>query len=315
MEINPGGAAAVAVLLVGLAALPVRNALRRWRRERAGRESVRAFREDFARRNPPGPPLTPEETAGFQAFVDGLVLPAVDLRPVPGAPVTAAGSRLGGPVWLPAGEAWPLDREGRPLEFLAQLDFSDVPPLPDFPASGLIQVFVGRDDLFGCDFDDQAGGDFLLRWHERLDGQGRLVPPPPLDHESESSPWMDLAAREAGVALRGEPVLQRPTITDWRIDERWDGWLNRDGFTALEERLCEQEDGPGPHHHIGGHPVFTQNDFREGAAFRDHDRCLLRLTSDAYLMWGDCGEAVFTLPADALRQRDWSRVAYNWDCS
>nr|WP_299908016.1 DUF1963 domain-containing protein [Sphingomonas bacterium] len=41
----------------------------------------------------------------------------------------------------------------------------------------------------------------------------------------------------------------------------------------------------------------------------------MRLTSDDYLLWGDVGEAVFLLPADDLRRRDWSRVAYSWDCS
>jgi len=315
MEINPGGAAAMALLLAGLVAIPASNAFRRWRRERAGRESVRAFREDFDRRNPPGPPLTPEEIASFHAFVDGLVLPAIELRPMPGAPVGAAGSRLGGPVWLPAGEEWPQGRQGGPLEFLAQLDFADLPQLPDFPVSGVMQIFVGRDDLFGCDFDDQCKGDFLLRWRETLAGEGRLVPSPPLDGDEDSSPWTDLAARDEGVALRGMSVLQRPTASDWRIGERSEGWFNRPGFRELEEGLFEDEGAPGQHHHVGGHPVFTQDDFREAPAYRDHDRCLLRLTSDDYLMWGDCGEAVFTLPAEALRRRDWSRVAYNWDCS
>jgi uncharacterized protein YwqG len=306
--------AATAVLVV--AALSVgRSAIRRHRRNRAIREDVRQFREDLERSNPPGPPLTEEEVGAFDHAVTVLALPAVELRPVPGEPVAAAGSRLGGPAWLPAGEEWPVGRGGRPQEFVAQIDFADLPTTPDFPASGLLQVFVGRDDLFGCDFEDPSASDFTLAWRETVAGEGRLVPPPPLDADRDCSPWQDDSVRETGIALRGTSVVQQAPWGDWRVDALWEGWLNRPNFPALEQALDERPDTPGQCHHVGGHAVFTQQDFRSAERYGDYDRCLLRLTSDDYLMWGDVGEAVFLLPADDLRRRDWSRVAYSWDCS
>ena len=67
-------------------------------------------------------------------------------------------------------------------------------------------------------------------------------------------------------------------------------------------------------HHVGGYPSFTQSDFREAGHYDDYDRTLLRLTSDAHIGWGDVGEAVFLIRRADLAARDFSRVAFSWDC-
>lgn len=52
-------------------------------------------------------------------------------------------SYLGGliPYW-PADFIYPRDEMGSPLAFLLQLNFADMPPLPDFPTEGLLQLFI-----------------------------------------------------------------------------------------------------------------------------------------------------------------------------
>ncbi len=50
-------------------------------------------------------------------------------------------SRLGGEPLLPPGEGWPHAPDGRHLDFIAALDFGDLPDLDPLPASGLLLVY------------------------------------------------------------------------------------------------------------------------------------------------------------------------------
>ena len=62
------------------------------------------------------------------------------------------GSKVGGTPYLPKGTKWPVDEQGVPLRFLAQIDCTQLTALPDYPHAGLLQFFIGTDEMFGCDF-------------------------------------------------------------------------------------------------------------------------------------------------------------------
>lgn len=106
-----------------------------------------------------------------------------------------------------------------------------------------------------------------------------------------------------------------PDASDWHIRQRLDGHLRRPGIEEIDALLWDETEARPLRHHVGGHPAFTQDDFREPGAYGDFDRTLLRLTSDANLLWGDCGEAVFLIRRDDLLQRDFSSAIFYWDCS
>ena len=62
-------------------------------------------------------------------------------------------SKFGGiPYWPPHMEL-PMN-EGRTMELLAQINFSDVLQMKDFPAEGILQFFIDPDNLYGMNFDD-----------------------------------------------------------------------------------------------------------------------------------------------------------------
>jgi uncharacterized protein YwqG len=303
-------------LLAVLLAFAFRREIAEWRRQRRHRPKATAeaaaWRATFEAENPEGPPFTREDFEDFAAWHASLALPAVELLPAPERPVTAGGTRIGGPAWLRDGEAWPTDAEGAPLEFVAQVDFAELPPLPDFPATGLLQFFIGRDDVFGADFDDPPRGSARVLWRRDALQGGHLHPQPALG--DDSSPFQHGGVREAGLSLVGEPAEHRLPYGDWRIEERLEGQLRRPGIEQVDD-LLESDDGAPLRHHVGGHPVFTQHDFREPGRFDDYDRTLLRLTSDASLLWGDCGEAVFLIRRGDLLNRDFSSAIFYWDCS
>ncbi len=73
--------------------------------------------------------------------------------------------------------------------------------------------------------------------------------------------------------------------------------------------------------YYGGHPDFTQEDFRREDDDLKLTEVLLQLgfildrEDGVEICWGDAGEACFLIAKDDLAAKRFDRVAYNWDCS
>lgn len=280
------------------------------------------FSRIFGGAKPPaaaGPLAAPEDVARLRAWTEANALPAVYLDIAAGAP-EPGGCRLGGPAFLADGEAWPSDRNGDPMVFLAQIDFSAIPAIADFPRSGLLQVFIATNDIFGCNFDDPLAGDIRIIWREQQGAgglhYGEAVPDrlKRLGQPYDVVPFLNKAFPD-GVRLVGRAADMTPTGADWRFIAQSDALVGNAKSDALDA-FCRERDKEGGEgvHHIGGYPIFTQTDPRRRGRFEDYDRVLLRLSSDDYIQWGDVGEACFLIRREDLLARDFSRVLYNWDC-
>ena len=254
--------------------------------------------------------------AEFAAWQKKHRLPAIELEPAGAAPATPGGTRIGGPVWLAAGEAWPADPEGRPMSFLAQVDFAAMPPLPDYPSSGVLQFFIARDDLYGANFEKPEAGKFRVIWREKMDGPGKLHMGQPSGDLGidDYSPLYD-ATVERGIALKPKRISQPPSIDSWLAERDLEKLLgessNSDRIYAFVDKQLETTPAV---HHVGGHPGFTQSDWRSAPAYQDVDRMLLNLWSDKHLMWGDSGQGQFMIRREDLLKRDFTKVFYQWDC-
>ncbi|MEL7189688.1 MAG: DUF1963 domain-containing protein [Pseudomonadota bacterium] len=126
-------------------------------------ERTRVWQEEFEARNPDGPPISEDEHHAFEKWLKEQVRPALRLTPQASSNAQADGTRLGGPVALAKGQAWPVSKGGVPMEFLAQLDFAELPPLKGFPGEGVLQFFIPQDDdLWGADFDNPTQSDVAV---------------------------------------------------------------------------------------------------------------------------------------------------------
>lgn len=264
------------------------------------------------------PPIPDAELDAFKSWFLQQTRPAIALTPDATATIAATGSRLGGPAWLPAGEAWPADPRGVPLEFIAQLDCADCRGLGGYPDTGIIQFFVARDDLYGADFDDPAGSNMLVRRCD-VTQPGALVAPPPLEpvagvEFSDFTPFQDAAVRANGIGLRASLISDRIDQGVMEAEQRVVALYERYDIARLETFLESDAAARPLRHHTGGFPAYTQSDVHYQPAFAAFDHVLLRLTSDDAIMWGDVGECVFLIRRDDLAQGDFSRVAYSWDC-
>ncbi|NBV24293.1 MAG: DUF1963 domain-containing protein [Proteobacteria bacterium] len=131
------------------------------------RETVARFPEQVESR--PGRPafnlFSPQEVALrenqlrlVQAELDlGPRIPAHYLLYGSGAPETREQSRIGGLPYRPRDLEWPKDSDGRPKEFVCQIDFSDSRfLLPELPGQ-IMLLFVAEEGI--------GGTPFTLEWY------------------------------------------------------------------------------------------------------------------------------------------------------
>ena len=231
-------------------------------------------------------------------------------------------SKVGGRPYLAPGEALPRGGDGRPLFLLAQVDFAQVPPLPGYPDSGLLQVFIADDDLYGANFDQGQGVAA-----QSVQRDFRVVyRPAPLRPMAADAPAADATGDESLPFDPRKPRRMRFTAGSETVsgdDVHFPGIAGADPYAlaqryAQAHRLEEDEVAEAlaealrrPGHKLGGYPFFTQADPRK----RDDPHVLLlQLDTDGDMMWGDSGVANFFIRPDDLARRDFSRVVYNWDC-
>ena len=266
---------------------------------------------------PPYPKADPKLAKAYRAWQAKLALPAVDLIPAGAARGTKGGNRIGGPVWLADGERWPMGRKGKPMVFLAQVDFAAMPHLPDYPKSGVLQFFIAHDNMYGADFQRPEKSDFRVIWRPSFATGGRMV------HNALhkgavlgiDSP-LEGKRSLVGVALAPKASTRVPTYNDWQFVRDFEALYNRNGWGRLNA-LLDAHFGEEPEvHHVGGHPEFVQDDWRTfRPEYRKADRVLLNLWSDKTLMWGDAGQGQFLIAREDLLKRDFSNIWYQWDCS
>ena len=116
------------------------------------------------------------------------------------------------------------------------------------------------------------------------------------------------------------------SYSDFRFDrafaQAWNEVCPSDKITGYRELDVEMSDAmmdavSGAGHKIGGYPMFTQWDPREGK-MENYGILLLQIDSfgaeGKEIMWGDSGVGNFFITPEDLEQRVFSRVLYTWDC-
>lgn len=222
-------------------------------------------------------------------------------------------SKTGGMPYLPKGDEWPLSREnGKPLFFLAQLNFAEIPPLDPFPRQGILQFFIGDDDLYGMNFDNgEDPVNFRVSYYPNpiLDASALQNLPELVEREYEYMPHHP----DECYPLRFELTDMLLPATDYRFSERFGAdffaRFGDDEWDLLDEyaRIVNAQG-----HRIGGYAYFTQDDPRSPA---DPMLLLFQLDSDQSmdLMWGDMGVGHFFIREQDLKTLRFDRTLYDWD--
>lgn len=290
---------------------------------------------------------TPEAMERLLARVNELVKPVESVRLYPRCgETTVFDSKMGGVPYFLKSMEYPVVREGehkgKPLFFLAQLNFKTLPKLPGFPTEGILQFFTGCEGdemVYGMnDYDDLFNQNaFRVIFHENIITDESML------YSADDMP--DLGDDPDNFPLRGEYPLAAEEaasmsvpVEDFRFrnalatayKEIFGSDLNSeddmDDFDeALNEEICSDDFGGT---RIGGFPFFAQQDprgFHERYPGWKYAGCTVLLFQsdsencddggeDDYISWGDWGVANFLISPEDLAKRDFSHVMYNWSC-
>ena len=212
---------------------------------------------------------------------------------------------------------------------LAQINFDQDKAESPLPQGGMLQFFVGDDDLYGLDYDPTKQKDWRIVYHEKIDTsvtteevEAMGIPVPP-DNEEVYSPvfrscvfrlvkqdtWIGPHNWESFGTLAKEIASDMFGESDF---EYAPDVFGEEQFQIIQDELwgtaCSQ---------LLGHPFFTQVDVREEGS--RYDTLLFQLDSETVdeeeiTMWGDCGVGNFFINIEDLKRLDFSNVLYNWDC-
>jgi uncharacterized protein YwqG len=255
-------------------------------------------------------PEIPQELTAYAEEIKATTRETINLKLTPSTTLTPWQSKVGGEPYLPLTEEYPCNPEGVPLMLLAQINFSEMPCLPNFPEKGILQFYVdGSDELIGMNLSDLVTQDGfrILYFEEVYEDRSKLHRNANRCQEREYGPFQD----DTACRIEFSQGKQYITWTDYRFQLMpfsKDYGLVDDSYSKLSETG----------HRIGGYPCFTQEDPRKGK-YEEYE-LLFQLDSEygyghsVDIMWGDSGVGAFFIRPDDLKKRVFTDVLYSWDC-
>lgn len=252
----------------------------------------------------------------YDEFFAKTKVPSVRLSPVGTGAETdndmknRTKTKLGGNPYWPKDDKFPTYM-GDPMMMLAQLNLSELPKLPGFPTSGLLQFFCGT-------WDDSDRKDIVeVVYHENLLPESELlvdIPESPLSKEDppiERMYLVNTSKEEVPMSSTDEkfsevimPIYNK--LFGENIDDIWD--VNKATRDILMG-MVDADNSAGTR--FGGNPYFIQQDYRDD----DDEVMLLQLDSEAGMMWGDCGIASFFISKANLASKKFKgNVKFTWSC-
>ena len=267
----------------------------------------------------------------FRSKLEATVKPYVEIETHLTRNVSLWQSKFAGFPYLPKNFDYPKTPEGDYLYLLAQINFAEVPHLEGFPETGILQFYLARTASYGLDFDNptnQTGFrvlyfpnpylnednlvtnfDFLPRlWHRGQDDIPFYVFPSYSPHRNDCF--------VLSFKLKSAPISD----CDYRFEEL----IGTEIWEVFEENNYviweEYHDKFVVGHKIGGYPYFIQDDPRKFLTEEEPYILLLQIDSDGsafekiFIEWGDVGICNFWIKQSDLKNLDFSKVLYNWDC-
>lgn len=248
-------------------------------------------------------------------------------------------SKFGGVPYLPKNVEAPKDKENQQLALLAQINIDELPENNIYPMKeGILQFWILNDDILGLDYDTHLGDGYKIIYYKEIDKsvteEEVLEKYKPYKDEDSYFPieeefslsfkltdgyfsdsnddFREIVDREMKKFYDENKEKYSDILKIYDKENQlnyWEIWDILEEDKEIGERLF------GAGHKIGGFPDFTQSDIREVG---DYEILLLQIdsvgTEKNEIMWGDCGIANFFIREKDLKELNFDKAIYNWDC-
>ena len=248
-------------------------------------------------------------------------------------------SKFGGIPYLPKDKEVPKNKENEQLTLLAQINIDELPENNIYPMKeGILQFWILNDDILGLDYDTHLGDGYKIIYYKEIDKsvteEEILEKYKPYKDEDSYFPvegefslsfkltdgyfsdsnddFREIVDREMKKFYDENKEKHSDILKIYDKENQLNYW---EIWDILEEDKEIGEKLFGAGHKIGGFPDFTQSDIREVG---DYEILLLQIdsvgTEKNEIMWGDCGIANFFIREKDLKELNFDRAIYNWDC-
>lgn len=249
-------------------------------------------------------------------------------------------SKFGGVPYLPKNVEVPKNKENEQLTLLAQINIEELPKNNIYPMKeGMLQFWILNDDVLGLDYDTHLGDGFKIIYYKDIDKS--------VTEEEVLEKYKPYKDEDSYFPVEGEFSLSFKltdgycTASDDRFSKLFVKEIEKfekekgeeykeifekyrknnlgynicyDFYEIFEEDKNLNDKLFGAGHKIGGYPDYTQNDIRD----EEYEILLLQIDSEETekneIIWGDCGIANFFIREKDLKELNFDRAIYNWDC-
>jgi uncharacterized protein YwqG len=270
--------------------------------------------------------MFPESLQPYQQIIESTAIPAV-LLSFREEKTALYQSKIGGAPYFPSDypvdffyvpypdtvnyTPWPKhSKTGKELMLLIQINFEEMPPLPSFPRTGILQLFVDDHD-----------------WHDLQDHLHVIYHPDVIRKEELLFTDFINSLDEYRVpenSISFQKDTEYITNSDFRFDQLLPDigsagnnhlWVDYLGIT--DHRYSKQRKLPGygrGRNKIGGYH-YSQNGQDPRASDPEWQDSLLLVQFQDYerLVWGDGGSAQFFIKRKDLEELNFQDLLFHWD--
>lgn len=262
--------------------------------------------------------------------------PAVNLIPDTESVFDIFISKIGGLPYWDFKKEYPVDEDGVKMQLLCQLNFSECKVKNTvLPKSGILQFFISeKDSLYGVNFEDQTvQKNWRVVYHARIDkkitadkikklnineyvdeNKTPILKHCALKFVSAESYMPSNNSEFEELLTKGVEKVSKTYFKGSVFDLLGPTNLNPYAEKFYRTFSCNENS-------MLSYPEFCQDDPRENLTAKEakyFDTVLLQLVSSCgdrnIMSWGDGGIANFFINSKALKEKDFSKILYNWDC-
>ncbi len=268
--------------------------------------------------------------------------PSVEIHAEPDGNLLPWESKFGGKPYFTKGMQYPHSNDGRPLSFLAQINFSDLKKyhwasrhMTFFPEEGILQFYIidnGTteaelnnivqfvEDSYNNPSDEMLFGPNSKNPIEQNLFKVIYIPEFHKDAPLQEGPCVEMSTdfpirEEYRLFFTPDHIAITPGISEYY--EHFKDIISdndiEDSFDNVYTGLfCNNISD----HRIGGYPYFVQGDPRHQYNYhKDKNIVLLQIGSVGSIHWTGTGIANFLISEEKLKKLDFSEVMYNMDFS